>query len=255
MNTLTNRELRTAIDVLHRIGEGCRGTGDFARAGVASLSRLVACEFITLSVCDLDTRHRTVVSNPRAVIGCREIEVFDHYFEEHPLVRAHGRNPKAVTYRIGDLVEDREFQRTPLYNEYYRPIRIDHVMAVPVHVDQRFLVSFVLNSSGRRGFSERDRAILDLIRPQMGNLYRLGVALDDVKAMPDHVNKVTRLAALSLTPRECEVMDWLAAGKTNRAIAAILGAKARTVEKHLERIYEKLGVETRTAAVLRFRSR
>ena len=61
----------------------------------------------------------------------------------------------------------------------------------------------------------------------------------------------TRLALLSLTPRECEVMDRLAAGKTNRAIAAILGAKPRTVEKHLERIYVKLGVETRTAAVLR----
>lgn len=39
--------------------------------------------------------------------------------------------------------------------EYYRPIRIDHIMAVPVHVDQRFLVSFVLNRSGPRGFSER----------------------------------------------------------------------------------------------------
>ncbi len=255
MNAFTSRELRTAIDVLHRIGEGCAGAGDFARAGVASLSRLVASDLITLSVCDLDTSHRTVVSNPRAAIGRREIEVFDHYFDEHPLVRAHGRNPQAVTYRIGDLVEDRAFHCTPLYNEYFRPIRIDHVRAVPVHVDQRFLVSFVLNRSGRRGFSERDRAILELVRPQMNHLYRLGVALDGAKAMPPHINQARRLAVLSLTPREREVMDWLAAGKTNRAIAAILGAKPRTVEKHLERIYEKLGVETRTAAVLRIRSR
>jgi DNA-binding CsgD family transcriptional regulator len=197
------------------------------------------------------------VSNPHAAIGRREIEVFDHYFDQHPLVRAHGRNPQAVTYRIGDLVEDCEFHRTPLYNEYYRPIRIDHVMAVPVHVEQRFLVSFVLNRSGHRGFSERDRAILELVRPQMNHLYRLGVALDGAKAIPAHVdvNKAAWLAALSLTRREREVLDWLAAGKTNRAIAAILGAKPRTVEKHLERIYEKLGVETRTAAVLRIRSR
>jgi DNA-binding CsgD family transcriptional regulator len=55
----------------------------------------------------------------------------------------------------------------------------------------------------------------------------------------------------SLTAREREVLDWLAAGKTNRDIAEIIGARPRTVEKHLERIYEKLGVETRTAAVMR----
>ena len=58
-------------------------------------------------------------------------------------------------------------------------------------------------------------------------------------------------AALPLTPRQREVLDWVAAGKTNRDVAAILGASPRTVEKHLERIYEKLGVETRTAAVMR----
>jgi DNA-binding CsgD family transcriptional regulator len=55
-------------------------------------------------------------------------------------------------------------------------------------------------------------------------------------------------AGARLTPREREVLEWVAAGKTNRDIAAILGARPRTIEKHLERIYEKLGVETRTAA-------
>jgi DNA-binding CsgD family transcriptional regulator len=54
-----------------------------------------------------------------------------------------------------------------------------------------------------------------------------------------------------LTTREREVLEWLATGKTNRDIADNIGAKRRTVEKHLEHIYEKLGVETRTAAVMR----
>jgi DNA-binding CsgD family transcriptional regulator len=57
--------------------------------------------------------------------------------------------------------------------------------------------------------------------------------------------------ALGLTRRETEVAACLALGKTNAEIAAILGMRARTVGKHLERIYEKLGVETRTAAVAR----
>ncbi len=52
----------------------------------------------------------------------------------------------------------------------------------------------------------------------------------------------------ALTPRETEVLSWLAKGKTNRDIADILGMSHRTVNKHLEHIFEKLGVETRAAA-------
>jgi DNA-binding NarL/FixJ family response regulator len=58
-----------------------------------------------------------------------------------------------------------------------------------------------------------------------------------------------RLAeGLGLTTRESEVLSWLAAGKTNRDIGEILGMSPRTVNKHLEHIYVKLGVETRSAA-------
>lgn len=57
-----------------------------------------------------------------------------------------------------------------------------------------------------------------------------------------------RLLQASLTPRETEVLTWLARGKTNRDIAEILGMSHRTVNKHLEHIFEKLGVETRAAA-------
>lgn len=57
-----------------------------------------------------------------------------------------------------------------------------------------------------------------------------------------------RLSGAALTPRETEVLSWLAKGKTNRDIGDILGMSPRTVNKHLEHIFEKLGVETRTAA-------
>ncbi|HEX7865869.1 MAG TPA: response regulator transcription factor [Variovorax sp.] len=57
-----------------------------------------------------------------------------------------------------------------------------------------------------------------------------------------------RLADAALTPRETEVLSWLAKGKTNRDIGEILGTSPRTVNKHLEHIFEKLGVETRAAA-------
>lgn len=54
--------------------------------------------------------------------------------------------------------------------------------------------------------------------------------------------------AFGLTAREAEVLYWVAQGKTNRDIGDILGTSPRTVTKHLEHVFEKLGVETRTAA-------
>jgi DNA-binding response OmpR family regulator/DNA-binding CsgD family transcriptional regulator len=54
-----------------------------------------------------------------------------------------------------------------------------------------------------------------------------------------------------LTAREAEVLYWVAQGKTNRDIGEILGTSPKTVTKHLEHVFEKLGVETRTAAASR----
>ena len=59
------------------------------------------------------------------------------------------------------------------------------------------------------------------------------------------------LQDLGLTTREAEVLAWVAQGKTNREVGLILGASARTVQKHLEHIFQKLGVESRTSAILR----
>lgn len=58
----------------------------------------------------------------------------------------------------------------------------------------------------------------------------------------------SRLATAALTPRETEVLSWVAKGKTNRDVGDILGLSPRTVNKHLEHVFEKLGVETRAAA-------
>ncbi|MFM2372145.1 MAG: hypothetical protein RIS85_1867 [Pseudomonadota bacterium] len=53
---------------------------------------------------------------------------------------------------------------------------------------------------------------------------------------------------LSLTDREAEVLLWISYGKSNGMISEVLSISPRTVQKHLERIFEKLGVETRAAA-------
>jgi DNA-binding CsgD family transcriptional regulator/CheY-like chemotaxis protein len=67
---------------------------------------------------------------------------------------------------------------------------------------------------------------------------------EHIDAQPD----MLALASYQLTPREHDVLVWLSKGKTNRDIADILGISPRTVNKHLEHIFVKLGVETRSAA-------
>ena len=59
------------------------------------------------------------------------------------------------------------------------------------------------------------------------------------------------LLLLGLTPRAAEALLWLAQGKTNSDIATILGITESTVKKHVQEMFDKLGVETRGAATLR----
>jgi DNA-binding response OmpR family regulator/DNA-binding CsgD family transcriptional regulator len=67
---------------------------------------------------------------------------------------------------------------------------------------------------------------------------------EDNRLPPEQILK----AKLNLTVREAEVLMWLARGKANRDIGEILGLSPRTVNKHLEMVYSKIGVENRAAA-------
>ncbi len=69
-----------------------------------------------------------------------------------------------------------------------------------------------------------------------------------LREVSDAATVQATMLVFGLTLRESEVLYWVAKGKTNRDIGDILGSSPATVKKHLERVYEKLGVETRTAA-------
>jgi DNA-binding CsgD family transcriptional regulator len=70
------------------------------------------------------------------------------------------------------------------------------------------------------------------------------LVLDEEWATADHAT----LESFGLTPRQTQVLHWVAEGKSNSEIGIILGASHRTVAKHIERIHATLGVESRTAA-------
>ncbi|MDP3090775.1 MAG: helix-turn-helix transcriptional regulator [Nitrospira sp.] len=62
-------------------------------------------------------------------------------------------------------------------------------------------------------------------------------------------NRPLKLSHFGLSRRETEILGWVVQGKTNPEVAMILGISARTVQKHLEHIYGRLGVENRHAAI------
>ena len=238
MAGLRQRDYREGWRLVCEMAEAAGDALAFARLGTERLPRLVASEITTLSVCDLVHNTRSVTSSPGASISKTDREAFDRHFAEHPLVRYHSSTRGAGSHRISDSLSDAAFRETALYNDYYRKIGIDHAIAVPLYVDRGLLVSFVLNRNGR-DFSDREKALLDLVREPLAALYRHALSRDQA------------LDALPVTAREREVLEWLAAGKTDKEIGEILAMSPRTVQKHLQHIYEKLGVETRTAAVMR----
>lgn len=83
--------------------------------------------------------------------------------------------------------------------------------------------------------------VADPVKPECGYLL--------VKSERQCV-EAQQIASLPLTKREREVMALVTAGKTNAQIALIIDISARTVQKHLEHVFVKLGVETRTAAAI-----
>ncbi|WP_018075433.1 response regulator transcription factor [Novosphingobium nitrogenifigens] len=107
------------------------------------------------------------------------------------------------------------------------------------------IARLLAESGGRSVRVELAQSTLELVRVTQLRGEETLVRLNDVNPAA----YVARLQGLhGLTLREAEVLLWLSYGKPNRMISEILTISPRTVNKHLEQIFEKLGVETRAAA-------
>lgn len=233
--------LKKALDFMLDVS-ALREPDAVARCVVEGLPRLVASEVTTLSICDLAAGTRRVVASPEDAISAEDRACFDRLIEDHPLVRFHSSHPEGGACRISDCISSAAFRRQAIFGEYYRRIGIDQVIAVPVVASRGLVMSYVLNRKGL-DFSDRERDLLDALRPSLSNLYRFAALAAEAHPFAD--------ATALLTAREREVLGWVRKGKTDLQIAVIIGASVRTVQKHLENAYVKLGVENRTAAAMR----
>ena len=114
---------------------------------------------------------------------------------------------------------------------------------------EHVLAAFEAGSSDYVTKPVRPPEVLARIAAHLRTARQLQEAAKNAPDAMDDATLAARLtAAFTLTPREAEVLFWVVKGKTSKDIGDILGTSPRTVNKHLEHIYEKLGVETRTAA-------
>jgi DNA-binding NarL/FixJ family response regulator len=112
----------------------------------------------------------------------------------------------------------------------------------------RGTVERLLGRSSTQGASakiDRGETTLELVIISQYRENEVLIRLNELNPKADVIKLQQRLA---LTDREAEVLLWISYGKSNSMISEVLLISPRTVQKHLERIYEKLGVETRAAA-------
>ena len=160
-----------------------------------------------------------------------------------PALRAGARG----LLRVTDFVTQREFERTALYNEIMRPNDIRYQLLIPLELPGHIAV---VSINRRSHFSQAESRKLRLFSPHLVRAHCNAQTITKLRAFASDVPQPELLRILGLTAQESHIMHWLIQGKRDSEIAQILDSKTRTVEKHIQHIFTKLGVETRTAAAL-----
>jgi DNA-binding CsgD family transcriptional regulator len=172
-----------------------------------------------------------------------ETAFWEHYWDCEPCSHPDRCGDSRTIVTISDFYSARQWHATGMYHDCFRPFGLEHELMLTMPAGPRLAagrgqtVRLIFRRGSGPDFSERDRAVLTLVRPHLEQAYR------DAEQRRHPVPR--------LTPRQQELLRLVAAGHTNTQIARLLGISEGTVRTHLENIYEKLGVSSRTAAVIR----
>jgi DNA-binding CsgD family transcriptional regulator len=138
---------------------------------------------------------------------------------------------------ISDFYSDREWHSTGMYVDCTRIYGVEReamlCLSAPAGRSRRVL----LTRGGSIDFDGRDRMLLLLLRPHINELYQ--------------ELEYSRHSSRDLSPRQAQLLKLVADGYSNREIAQSLRLSPATVRTHLEHIFKRLNVTSRTAAVAR----
>jgi DNA-binding CsgD family transcriptional regulator len=235
---LSGSDYRGILEFVHGAGE-VEGSDPFPVHVLVQLRELVPCD--TVSYGDFEreghawrTRVR-YAGEPRAPVTPAIDEAHGRLAYQYPYRPWSPEARRAL--RWSDLLSRREWHALDLYWEVCRALDGEYELELWLATPDGVAGGFGFDSF-ERDFSERDKLVLDTLRPHLVQLWRNAAA---------RRRESTPLAAL--TPREREILLWVAQGKSNREIAAVLYLAPGTIRKHLDNVYDKLGVSNRAGAV------
>jgi DNA-binding CsgD family transcriptional regulator len=220
----------------------------FAGLALPGLARLVGCDSLSFTVLGAGAGQVSVTRHPDGISSAGSMAAFASYVHEHPLANYYRETGDARPIMISDFLSRQDFHRLNLYGEYFRSIPVEYQIAFGLPAAGSEIIGIALNRAGS-DFTEDERDLLSVIRvPLMTALERARQRQRAREGLAAATSGA--LAGLTdLTDREMRVLRLAALGRTNSAIARALDVSPRTVAKHLEHIYRKLDVTSRTSAV------
>lgn len=234
---------RDAAALLEIVSDGASDGGmePFPSTVLSGLARLIPSDvFVGYQEADFGAGFRVVeevdvVGEDGPATAESLADVFCEYGRQNPLHGSvHARDERVL--RLSDQFTGRQRPKLEFDALVWRPLGIRDALRMWLPAEGTHVRSIYLERSGKN-YNTRDITLLSLLRP---HLIRIRINADFRRRAGGH---------RGLTPREAEVLGWIAHGKRNAEIAQLLFVSPNTVRKHIENIFEKLDVRTRTAAV------
>lgn len=254
VSSLSTKDFKTILDIVHMLNTD-QNEVEVLRQALVRLDALVGCEFM----CYIHVEHTgRLLGNviETGDINFGNLPGYHAAFRQHPAFAAYhcGRLTPGTSAALTDLADLPSLRRLALYTDFQRPYGVhDQLLCVtPISKQQSTVLAF---NRARLGFSHRSHAIADLVTPHltqaMARRRRVASLSAAVRSLGRHADQFDQAEArLSLlTSREREVVEHLVGGVTDREIARSLAISPRTVHKHLESVYRKLGIGNRTSLI------
>ena len=238
--------LRRAVELVDSLAELDDPAG-FAAVVLPGLATLVGCDVLTYNEIGPVPGQTRYADYPAGALDPATQPLFAAHVHEHPLVNHYRATGSGEPVMISDFLTRQQFHRLGLYAEFFRAIPVEHQIAINLPGPEQQVIGVAMNR-GHHDFSDQDRALLSVLwLPLSAALLRARRRQQAGQVLATTAGP--RLAGL--TEREVQILRLVADGRTNTAIARGLEVSPRTVAKHLEHIYRKLGVSSRAAAVSR----
>jgi DNA-binding CsgD family transcriptional regulator len=224
------RDLTAVLD-LFVATEAARDRETLRRGAVDALAGLLPCDHVLWGELDLQdmTPVASVTSDRRPV----DMAAFARHAAEHPLIAHHAHTGDPGPLRLSDFAGPRALHRLGVYADFYRPLGVEHAVCVALPLRRSTIVGIAFHRA-TRDFDDDELAFVRRARPA------LAMAVRDAAVVAPQDR---------LTRRESEVLRRVARGESNGEVGLALRISRRTVEKHLEHVYRKLGVTGRFAAM------